>query len=207
MYIPRHFAENDRSTLFGLMRQNSFGLLVTVCDGTPQISHLPFVVDAGEGPDGALYGHFARANPHWKSLLGGDRAMAIFQGPHCYVSPRWYTDQSNVPTWNYTAVHADGELELIEDNSTLLEIVSRLTRIHEDGRENPWPVENTATHLDKLLTAIVGFRIRIESLEGKFKLSQNKTDADRRGVVEALADSADPGEAGVAQLMRQDPQS
>lgn len=189
------------------MRQNSFGLLVTVRDDAPQTTHLPFVVASEEGPDGTLYGHFARANPHWKTLRGGSRALAIFHGPHCYVSPGWYADQSNVPTWNYTVVHVGGEIELIEDDSVLTEIVSRLTRIHEAGRENPWPVENAAGHLDNLLSAIVGFRIRIESLEGKFKLSQNRTDADRQGVIDALTDSADPGEAAVAQLMRDDLQT
>lgn len=203
MYIPRQFIEHDRDRLFDLMRSNNFGILITVADHTPQITHLPFLIDAEAGPNGVLYGHFARANPHWKTLNEGQPALAIFQGPHCYVSPGWYADQSNVPTWNYTVVHSRGTLELLQEKSAVLDIVSRLTEVHEQGKQNPWQVGNAGKHLDKLLKAIVGFRIRIDTLDGKFKLSQNRSVSDQQGVIGALSNSADAGEYGVAKLMRE----
>lgn len=185
------------------MRQYSFGTLVTVYDGAPQVTHLPFLLEPDEGTGGTLYGHFARANPHWKTLGGDSRGLVIFQGPHSYVSPSWYEAQSNVPTWNYAVVHAAGNVELLDDRDSVLGIVSKLTDIHESGRTEPWRLKSAADHLDKLLAAIVGFRIRIQTLEGKFKLSQNKTEADRAGAIDALSTSPDAGVAGVARLMRE----
>lgn len=202
MYIPEHFAERDRDRLFDLMRRNSFAMLVSVRDGVPIVSHLPLVVEPNDGGGGCLYGHFARANPHWQALAGGQHALVVFQGPHSYVSPSWYEDTSNVPTWNYAVVHAEGPVELLRDPAEVLDIVSRLTDIHEGDRDEPWRIESAAPHLDKMLSAIVGFRLRIESLQGKFKLSQNRAGADRRGVLEALSRSGDDGDAGVARLMR-----
>ncbi len=202
MYIPKPFAEHDRSRMFELMRTYSFATLVTAADNVPQVTHLPFIVDPGRGPNGTLLGHFARGNPHWRSIGPDDRATVIFQGPHSYVSPRWYRDQSNVPTWNYTAVHATGPVEILRDTSAVLDIVSRLTEVHEREAPDPWPVANAERDLDKLLSAIVGFRIPIQTLEGKYKLSQNRTTQDQQGVIDTLTKSEDPTINGVAELMR-----
>ena len=203
MYIPGSFAETDLNRLFDLMSGHSFGTLVTVDSEVPQVTHLPFRVEPGEGEHGMLYGHFARANPHWKTLTGDKRALAIFQGPHCYVSPSWYDDHSNVPTWNYAVVHASGPAELLDDKASVLKIVSRLTEVHESGMQEPWRLENASKHMDKLLSAIVGFRIRIEHLDGKYKLSQNRTGTDRQGVIDALSGCTDSDSVGVARLMRE----
>ena len=202
MYIPKHFHEQDLDTLTDLIRRNNFGILITCQDNVPQVSHIPFIFEPGAGERGALWGHVAKANPHWKNIRPGSEALALFQGPHSYVSPTWYQDQSNVPTWNYTAIHVSGRIELIHDKKGLLDIVTRLTDFHESGRSPAWQVSNVGRRLDKLLGAIVGLKIDIGSMEGKFKLSQNRTHADQRGVITALTASDDPTLQGVAQLMK-----
>jgi len=202
LYIPKQFAEHDRAKLFDLMQAHNFATLITAVDNTPHITHLPFIVEPGQGPNGTLFGHFARGNPHWKSLRPGNPATVIFQGPHSYISPRWYRDRSNVPTWNYVTVHVTGPIELMQDKPEVLDIVSRLTGCHEQGAQNPWPVTNAEKNLDKLLSAIVGFRLPIHAMEGKFKLSQNRSVADQMAVIDELAQSSDPSIKGVAHLMR-----
>ena len=202
MYIPRLFEERDQTRLFDLMRTHNFATLVTAVNNTPQITHLPFIVEPGQGLNGTLFGHFARGNAHWKSFRSGDPATVIFQGPHSYVSPRWYRDQSNVPTWNYAVVHVNGPVELLRDKSAVLDIVSRLTGYHEQEAQDPWLVSNAGKSLDRLLSAIVGFRIPIQTMEGKFKLSQNRSVINQRAVMGKLARSSNPSIKGVAELMR-----
>lgn len=187
MYIPGYFAETDRSTQIEFVRQYNFGILVCVLDGEPQVSHIPFLVDdsgqdAGSGPGCGiqLRGHLARANPHWKHLQNNN-CLAIFQGPHAYISPTWY-QSPGVPTWNYTAVHMKGKATLIDDSSGLHRIVEQLSEQHEGGNPNPWQ----GNYAPAMLNAIVGFSIDVTSIEAKFKLSQNRPDADKDSVLEAL---------------------
>ena len=201
MFIPRHFAEEDHAVLFDLMQSNNFVTLVTTSENIPMITHLPVIVDADKGSRGTLSGHFARANPHWKEIRSEDRATVIFHGPHCYVSPLWYEDISNVPTWNYAVVHATGPVKLTHDKEELLDIVSRLTRLHEEGHPDPWLPENAHKHLDKLLAAIVGFSIDIETIDGKFKLSQNRGAKDRYSLRTKLSRSDDAMSQEIATLM------
>jgi len=200
MYIPRSFAQEDRETLHEFMRRNAFASLVTVEEGRPVASHVPFLLDAERGPHGTLVGHLARANPQWRGFAG--EAMVVFWGPHGYVSPRWYAGAPNVPTWNYAVVHAYGTPRVIDDAAVALEVVRRLTDEYERGLERPWSVDEVpAEFTDKLLRAIVAFEIPIARLEGKFKLNQNKSAADRAGVVAALAGENEP----LAELMRRLP--
>jgi transcriptional regulator len=153
------------------------------------------------GEHGILAGHMARANPQWKSWDGATRVLVIFHGPHSYISPAWYEQQVTVPTWNYVTVHAYGVPSLIHDADLLRPMVVGLTDRFE--RDGGWSVERAAPIMDTELQAIVGFEIPIDRLEGKFKLNQNRPEADQRGVVRALEQSSEPDQRAIAELMRQ----
>ena len=186
MYVPKHFAEDDPDRLAALIAEHDFAVLFTDGATGPFATHLPLLLDRGRGAKGTLIGHVARANPHWKTF-DGRRGLAVFAGPHAYVSPRWYEAAPAVPTWNYVAVHATGTLRAVEDPVALRAILERMTARYEG--EDGWRLGA----LDEKFTAammrgIVGVELAIELLEGKLKLSQNRSAADRAGVVEALAD-------------------
>ncbi len=173
MYIPTAFAEPDLVTLHDFIEQHSFGLLVSQVEGLPFASHLPLLLERTAGPHGSLVGHMARANPQWRDA-GGQTTLAIFSGPHAYISPTWYEAEQVVPTWNYTAVHAYGRVQIIEDAAALLEIVQQTVRVYERVMPRPWSFDGFATFAGRLLGQIVGFRIEIEKIEGKWKLNQNQ---------------------------------
>ena len=184
MYIPAHFREDRDDVLRAAMRAHPFATLVTQGDTGVEANHLPLLVE-----EGILSGHFARANPVWKSAK--PEALAIFMGPQFYVSPNWYPTKHEtgkaVPTWNYITVHARGVLTLHQDPEWLRAHVTRLSDSHEMGRPNPWKVSDAPqSYIDGLLRAIVGFELKITSLEGKWKLSQNRPAADIEGVKQAL---------------------
>jgi transcriptional regulator len=193
MYIPEHFSFNDQTEALELIKQYSFGILITHHQNEMSLSHLPFLVEEGETP--ALLGHFARANDHW-SHADGQESTAIFQGPHCYISPSWYVGK-HVPTWNYAAVHVHGKIDLLDDIETKHEIVLSLSDTHERNLEDPWIPD----YEESMLNAIVGFRLTIEKIEAKQKLSQNKTLEDRQGAITALRLSATENEIEIARLM------
>jgi transcriptional regulator len=209
MYIPSLFREEDRTTLHALIRGTGLAMLVSNGrDGLPEVSYLPLLLDAGDGPHGSLLGHLARANPHWKSLAETPRATAIFNGADAYISPNWYpTKQAHhrhVPTWNYEAVHAVCRVEVFDDAVRLRDVVARLTERFEAGRADPWTIDQApADYIEAMLKAIVGVKLPIEELQGKRKLSQNREPVDRQGVRDALAASADPGDQGVLRSMRE----
>ena len=201
MYVPTSFAENDLETLQELMRRDAFATLVSTQDGVPVASHIPFALDARRGAYGTLLGHVARANPQWRSFGGGE-ALVIFQGPHAYVSPTWYAGGDNVPTWNYAVVHAYGLPRLIEDPAAARAVIELLVAAYEGGRRRPWTTATPpASFVERLLGAIVVFEIPIERLQGKFKLSQNKTEADRAGVIAGLRAEGDAATRALAELM------
>jgi transcriptional regulator len=201
MYIPKSFASDDLAQLHALMRRHSFAILVTQHDGTPFATHLPFLIDPERGAHGTLLAHMARANPQWRDLAAGQEALAIFGGPHAYVSPSWYDTSPSVPTWNYAAVHAYGVARLVEDRDELHAMLEKLVDTHESAFEQPWRMDLPADYLDRMMRAVVGFTIEITRLEGKLKLSQNRTASERSRVAEALATSADPLAVGTAELM------
>ena len=206
MYLPSAFRQDDLAELHAQLQANPFALLTSAGAAGVQASHLPLLLAPDEGEFGTLYGHFARANPHWRDLQGGAEALAVFSGPDAYISPDWYPAKAEhgkvVPTWNYIAVHARGPVELIEEPERLLQIVSRLSDQHESGRERPWAVSDAPReYLDAMLRAIVGFALPIRRLEGKWKLGQNRSAADQAGVRDGLAASPSPRDRELAARM------
>ena len=206
MYLPSAFRQDDLAELHAQLQASPFALLTSAGATGVQASHLPLLLAPDEGEFGTLYGHFARANPHWRDLQGGAEALAVFSGPDAYISPGWYPAKAEhgkvVPTWNYIAVHARGPVELIEEPERLLQIVSRLSDQHESGRERPWAVSDAPReYIDSMLRAIVGFALPIRRLEGKWKLGQNRSAADQAGVRDGLAASTSPGDRELAARM------
>lgn len=164
------------------------------------------LLNPDEGPCGTLYGHLARANPHWQDLAQGTEALVIFAGEQAYISPTFYPGKADhgkaVPTWNYLAVHAYGMAEVFDDAERLLALVSRLSDRHEANRPTPWAVSDApADYVDSMLKAIVGFRLPITRLQGKRKLSQNRDARDQAGVRQGLLANPNPQDHALAHLM------
>jgi transcriptional regulator len=190
MYQPKHFVQADPAALQALMREHPLASLVHGTGDTLTADHLPLEYIADAGRHGTLRGHVARANPLWRSSAG-QPVLAIFQGPQAYISPSWYPSKAInhkvVPTWNYTVVHAHGRLHPIEDAAWLHGFVSHLTGQHEAARAEPWAVSDAPDdYVQQLLRAIVGIEIELTSLVGKWKVSQNHTDANRAGAAAGL---------------------
>ena len=178
MYTPKHFEENDPQILHDLMREFSFALLVTAKNGTPFGSHLPLGVKA-TGAKGTLFGHLARANDHWRQFDGGTEAMAVFQGPHSYISPNWYVNDGLVPTWNYATIHAYGRPKVTHDPVETIDILRQLIDANETDATNKWSMSRLSSHeVEKQLNGIVAFSMQIERVEGKFKMGQNRAPED-----------------------------
>jgi transcriptional regulator len=186
MYIPERFREDDTTTLQAFIREHSFGVLVTQGEDAPFATHLPFLYDAGRGEYGVLQAHMARANPQWRSFASEQEALVIFQGPHAYVSPSWYDVALSVPTWNYAAVHAYGIPRIIEDSQLLYKQLKALVETNEAQFEQPWAFELPQDYIEKMMRGVVGFTLEVTRLEGKFKMSQNRTPAEREKVIVAL---------------------
>jgi transcriptional regulator len=201
MYIPAAFRENRLDVLHDLIRQNSFGTVVSHGAEGMVASHLPLLLDSERGPHGTLRGHVARANPHWQEFQDEAEVLVIFTGPHAYISPSWYQAELSVPTWNYAAVHAYGVPRLVEGDE-LYGILEAMVRTHEAPLDKPWALQLPDDFLSRMMKAIVGFEICITRLEGKLKLGQNRSSADQQGVVEALMRQGDPLGVGVAELMK-----
>lgn len=202
MYVPASFAESDLAALDALIERDSFITLVAVHDGAPQVTHLP-VLYRRDGEHIELRGHFARANP--QSSIAGS-ALAIVHGPHAYVSPDWYRDKdarARVPTWNYAAAHLHGRIDLLEDEDDLAQIVDSLSRLHEPRVGGDWRYEHAREDLRLQLRGIVGFRLEVEHLQLKFKLSQNHPLENRRAVADRLDALAQGQDSEVARLMRE----
>jgi transcriptional regulator len=200
MYIPTAFHETDQAKLHKFIASHSFGLLVSTRDGEPFASHLPFLLEQNAGPHGTLVGHMARANPHWQGLDGQD-VLAVFSGPHAYVSPSWYESENVVPTWNYVAVHAYGPCRLVEDPDTLTRILEATVGTYERTMPKPWSIDTSANFFQKLARTVVGFRVEIARLEGKWKLNQNHPPERRMRVIRALEQSDDQATREIARLM------
>jgi transcriptional regulator len=188
LYIPPAFAEDRPEELLAIMRAASLPVLITPTASGLVATHMPLYAAT---PD-RIVGHVARANAHWRDILPGSHSLAIFLGADGYVSPSWYPSKAEtgkvVPTWNYQAVHATGTLEITEDPKELLAIVTTLTERYESGRAKPWTVNDApADYIAAQLKGIVGIVLHVTKLEGKVKLSQNKSMADRTGVVDGVA--------------------
>jgi transcriptional regulator len=202
MYIPGAFRETTHAKLFDVIEQNSFGLLISNHDGAPFASHLPLLLDRTIAPNGCLIGHMARANPQWEQAEG-QTVLAIFSGPHAYISPTWYEAENVVPTWNYVAVHAYGIFRAIHERDAMLEIVGKYVDFFEAALPDPWKFDPQGEYARTFSGAIVGFQIEITRLEGKWKLNQNHPRERREKVVRALHTSGDAGSLAIADLMQQ----
>ena len=210
MYLPKPFVIDDLAALYDLIERRAFGLLIIPSDGAPDVAHIPFVLDRGEGSCGRLRGHFARPNPIWRTFDGKAEALAVFAGPDTYISPDWYATPHQVPTWNYIAVHAAGRPRVMEDDrdvQRLLEDLSARNEARLPGKK-PWTVDKLPTEIyGRMRKGIVAFEMPIERIEGKWKLSQNRAEADRRGAAAALETLDDANARAIAQAMRLLPKS
>ncbi|MEZ5670373.1 MAG: FMN-binding negative transcriptional regulator [Alphaproteobacteria bacterium] len=206
MHQPPLFREERVEILHDLIARHPFATLVAAGDGGIEASHLPMLLSPEPAPLGSLIGHLARANPMLADGRDSLHALAVFQGPQAYVSPSWYPSKRAhgrvVPTWNYVAVHAHGTLARIDDPARLRDIVERLTAARERRFAAPWSVDDApADFVAGMLKGIVGLELRIERLDGNWKLSQNRAPDDRRGVIAALEASDDPADRAVAAAM------
>lgn len=197
MYIPPAFREDRIEALHELIRLHPLGLLTTSGESGLAATPLPFLVYADEGKNGSLRAHMARANPHWRELQGGAECLVVFMGPQGYVTPSWYPTkhetQKVVPTWNYVCVQAWGRPSIVEDAAWLRRQLDDLTHAREGARHAPWAVSDAPEeYIAAQMQAIVGIEIPIERIEGKWKLSQNRPQADRAGVLAGLSDPEDP---------------
>lgn len=201
MYIPKSFRVEETAKLVELMRQNSFATLITHDGSSPFASHVPLLYEPGPGAHGKLLGHVALANPQWKHFSHGHEALAIFHGPHGYISPTWYQSRPEVPTWNYAVVHAYGVPALITEQEPLWKLLRQTISFYESSQPQPWDGNLPAEYRERLMKAIVGFEIPITRIEGKFKLGQNRLPADAQGAIRALEKSNDPMDHALAKLM------
>ncbi len=200
MYVPA-YARLDSELIAPLVRAHPFALLCSELKGAPFATHLPLLLEEESGV-AWLRGHVARANPHWQAWDGERASMAVFRGPHAYVSPRWYLSANEVPTWNYLAAHASGRPRAVQDASWLRALLRRMAERFDPewGAQSPTP--EAAQRQASLLGGIVGFEMRVEQWTGKAKLGQNKSAADREGAARGLEATKRPEDAAVAAQMR-----
>ncbi|WP_292783961.1 FMN-binding negative transcriptional regulator [Methylophilus sp. UBA6697] len=203
MYTPKHFSAPGEQALLDLIRTYPFATLVTTAASGLEVNHLPLYLE----DKGILSGHVARANPLWQGTHGLNEVMAIFHGPHAYVTPAWYPTKAQtgmvVPTWNYVVVHARGKLRVIEDANCLRAHLTALTAQQEAAFEQPWQLEDApAGFIDKLMQAVVGIEIEITELTGKWKLSQNQSPENQVGVLQGLSAGEDVHGREIAELVK-----
>lgn len=209
MYLPPHFAVTDPEVLHQLIRAYPLGALITHGEGGLDANHLPFEFDAGEREHGVLRAHVARSNPLWQEVKDGDEVLVIFKAVDGYISPSWYPGKQEhhkqVPTWNYSVVHAHGRIQIRDDARFVRRLLANLTRTHEAAEPTPWKMADAPRdYLEAMVQAVVGIEIEITGLVGKFKLGQNKEAADRLGAANALQDR---GQSALAEAMLTPPSS
>lgn len=206
MYEPLHFRVEDRAAVIASVRANPLGLLISTGEGGIIANPIPFLLEE-EGEAQFLRAHLARPNPQWQALMQNPEALVVFQGLSHYVTPEWYpTKRENgkvVPTWNYTHVQMRGRACVREDREYLYRQITALTKAHEGSRETPWAVTDAPdAFIEAQMRGIVGIEIKVESWSGKFKLSQNRNEGDRAGVITGLAAEPDAGSQQMAREMK-----
>ncbi len=201
MYIPEHFKETNSESISALIMNNPFGMLITAVQDGPFVSHLPFLFDRNADPKGRLLCHMARANPHWQHFTSDGECLAVFQGPHAYISPSWYASPG-VPTWNYAVVHLRGSVRIIDKETEVEALLERLTHEHESPLQSPWQPTLQDERRARLLEMVVGLEIDITDIQAKFKLSQNRPQDDQLRVAEHLAQSGCQTDVALARLMQ-----
>ena len=202
VYLPPAFTENRPEVLVEHIEHYDFGLLVSHGSAGLVASHIPFLIER-DGDQLHLHGHLARPNPQVGDLARGGEVLAIFHGPHAYISPNWYASGPSVPTWNYVDVHAYGTVQLVEDDDWLRRLLVRLSERHEARNPEAWRMQELPdAYINTMLKGIIGLDIAVARLEGKYKLSQNRPATDRPGVIAALEAQSDQDAREVARLMR-----
>lgn len=198
MYIPSHFRVDNKDTMFELIENYSFGILISNQNHIPVATHLPFVLDRKKEQ---LTGHFAKPNEQWRELEQ-QQVLIIFQGPHHYISPSWYETNRSVPTWNYVAVHVYGTVEIVSDREELLASLHYLIHKYENPDDQYRIEKSNEEFVRGLMNGIVGFKITIDRLEGKWKLSQNHSKERRQQVIQALEGIRSENATQIAELMK-----
>jgi transcriptional regulator len=197
MYLPKHFEVTDRTVLFDLMQKFSFATLVSIHEGVPFATHMPFTCKPQQN---LIASHIARANPQWTTFHQNSEVLVIFQGNHSFISPTWYDKHPSVPTWNYMTVHAYGKLRIVEDSKAVKKLLHDLVLQYEEE----WDMlQLPETYMQGMMKGIVAFEIELTKLEGKFKLSQNRAEGDQQNVVKALRQSENPVDQAVAKAMQE----
>lgn len=209
MYLPAHFAVAEPEALHQLIQTHPLGALITQGERGLDADHLPFELDTESGEQGVLRAHVARNNPLWQAVPDGQEVLVIFKAADGYVSPNWYPSKQahhqQVPTWNYAVVHAHGRIRVRDDARFVRRLLANLTRTHEAAEPAPWKMADAPRdYLEAMVQAVVGIEIEITGLVGKFKLSQNKEEADRQGAIDALQAK---GQTALAAVMQQPPLS
>jgi transcriptional regulator len=201
VYIPEHFRVRDHADAIAFMQANPFVILVSTAEGAPFASHVPVKIRE-TGEQLIIRGHFAKANPHWRYLEQQSQCLAIFHGPHSYISPSLYTNRESVPTWNYGAVHVYGNTRLFTSPDELQGMLHDLMGLFEPAYAEQWASFDEA-YRQKMLSHIVGLEITATRIEAKFKLSQNRTREEQANVIESLAQADDTTISGVSRMMRE----
>lgn len=207
MYQPPHFREDRLDVMQDLIRAQPLGLLISAGADGILANPIPFQIDATRGEKGVLQAHLSRGNPQWRTLAEGAEALVVFQGAQSYVTPSWYETKRQtgkvVPTWNYAIVQVRGHVTVLDDEAWLHRQIRALTEKHESGRAAPWAVEDAPDDFLKAqIKGIVGLEIEITAIDGKWKVSQNRPEADRSGVAEGLAAEATSSADDMAALVR-----
>lgn len=208
MYVPKHHEEKDITVLHSLIKSHPLATWVTQGDGELIVNHIPFFLDPTRGDLGTLVGHVAKANRVWRSFSTTVNSVLVFQDSDMYITPSWYPSKhahgKAVPTWNYAVVHAHGLPHVIEDRGRMLQILNQLTDAHETEQALPWKVSDAPQEFtDRLFQGIVGIEIPIARLVGKWKVSQNRSESDKLGVVAGLLARSDPQSKEMASLVNQ----
>ena len=200
MYIPKHFEQNDRQKILAFMRAYNFALIVSASDDVPVATHLPFVIEE-RGSDIVLVSHMGKANEQWKTFKGKE-VLVVFSEPHAYISPSLYEKKQNVPTWNYVAVHAYGKIDFIDDPQQQFDLLEKMMAAFDEAYLEQWKTLDVS-YKENLRRGIVAFEMKIETLQGKEKLSQNKSDADRQNVKKHLSESDEEMKRDLSKMMKE----
>jgi transcriptional regulator len=199
MYIPPYYIEKDEEKLIEFIRSHNFALITSCSNDVPVATHLPFVIEKRENKI-FLVSHMAKANPQWETF-GENNVLVVFQGPHAYISPSHYEKKQNVPTWNYIAVHAYGKVKLIEDPNDVFNLMEKTIAEFEKSFFAQWK-NLDLNYVSGMLTAIVAFEIEVTELQGKFKLSQNKTKNEQQQIISSFEKSEDSVQKELAEEMK-----
>ncbi|MCM3617278.1 FMN-binding negative transcriptional regulator [Sutcliffiella horikoshii] len=203
MYIPKQFRKEEITEIVEFIRSNSFGVLFSQHDGMPTATHLPFIVSVQDDSSITLISHMAKANPQWKTLHS-QSALAVFTGPHAYVSASWYEEENTVSTWNYLSAHVLGKIEIVQDDESLKQILKETTDFYEQEFENPWKLEDHEKTVDSMLNGIVGLKMQVEKVDGKWKLNQHHSTVRKQRVIEQLKKQTHYDSNEIARLMEMD---